>query len=69
MSEEILSLYGHVLVTVLEKWNNFPRVYSQTCSAAMKGTVMQIKKHWQMIAYMFQNYPKSFPFKLFIILL
>ena len=44
MSEEILSLYGYVLVTALEKWNNFPRVYSQTCSAAIKGTVMQIKK-------------------------
>ena len=44
MSEEILSLYGYVLVTALEKWNNFPRVYSQTCSAAIKGTAMQIKK-------------------------
>ena len=32
-----------------------------------KGTVMQIEKHWQMIANVFQKYTENFIFELFII--
>ena len=33
----------------------------------VKGTV-KLKKHWQMIPYVFQKYPEKFTFQLFIIL-
>ena len=35
----------------------------------LKVESCKLKKHWQMIAYVFQKYPENFAFQLFIILL
>ena len=34
----------------------------------IKGTVMQLKKNWKMMAHKFQKYLENFAFHLFIIL-
>ena len=34
----------------------------------LKVQLCKLKKHWQMVAYMFQKYPEIFTYQLFIIL-
>ena len=34
----------------------------------LKAQSCKLKKHWQMIAYVFQKYPENFAFQLYIIL-
>ena len=43
-------------------------VWSHLLKKSLEVQLCKLKKHWYMIAYVFQKYPKNFTFQLFIIL-
>ena len=54
--------------TAIQNITCLGKIMSASNKKHLKIQPCKFKKHWYMIVYVFQKYPKNFPFKLFLIL-